>query len=210
MPTFTREKRERVRESLRQNGRELFSRYGIQKTTISELTEEAGIGTGTFYQFYDSKGALYVDILNQYREEAVPRLLNETFEAYDDPEKAIVAFLKRGMDVGESDPFFQQIIAEGELKTLQEDHLEELQAGREREVDAILSYIEAWYDEGRVTGPSPEAILDVLDAVAYLTLHVEDIGEDRYPMVRDTIINAVAAELTRSSDETDRPGDDDE
>ncbi|UPM44500.1 TetR/AcrR family transcriptional regulator [Halocatena salina] len=76
MPTFTEEKRERVREALCDTGRGLLGRYGIRKTSISELTEAVGIGKGTFYQFYDSKEELYVDILAQYREEAVPRLLN--------------------------------------------------------------------------------------------------------------------------------------
>lgn len=208
MPTFTDEKRERVREALRETGRELFGRYGIRKTSISELTEAVGIGKGTFYQFYDSKEDLYVDILDQYLEEGVPRLLNETLEAHDDPEDAIVAFLQQGMDVAESDPFFRQIIAEDELDMLQEQHLEELQAGHERDIAATLPYIEAWYAEGRVTGPDPETIVDVLDAVAYLTLHIEDIGEDRYPAVRDTIIAAVAAELTRTSDETESTEDD--
>lgn len=210
MPTFTDEKRERVREALRETGRELFARYGIRKTSISELTETVGIGKGTFYQFYDSKEKLYVDILNQYREEVIPRLLTETFEAHDDPEDAIRAFLEQGMDVAESDPFFRQIIDEDELDMLQQQYLEELQAGHERDVATILPYIEQWYAEGQVTGPDPETIVDVLDAVAYLTLHVEDIGEDRYPAVRDTIISAVAAELTRNSDGTDSTEDDHE
>lgn len=210
MPTFTDEKRERVREALHETGRELFARYGIRKTSISELTETVGIGKGTFYQFYDSKEELYVDILNQYREEVIPRLLTETFEAHDDPEDAIRAFLEQGMDVAESDPFFRQIIDEDELDMLQQKYLEELQAGHERDVATILPYIEQWYAEGQVTGPDPETIVDVLDAVAYLTLHVEDIGEDRYPAVRDTIISAVAAELTRNSDGTDSTEDDHE
>lgn len=209
MPTFTDEKRERVRESLRDVGREFFARYGIRKTTISELTDAAGIGKGTFYQFYDSKEELYVDILAQYREEAVPRFLKNSFEAHDDPEEAIVTFLELSMDEIESDPFIQQIIAEDELDMLQAEHLkEELETGRERDIAYILPYIEEWYADGRVIGPDPETIVDVLDAVTYLTLHKEDIGEDRYPVVRDTIIAGVAAELTRNPDGTDPTEDD--
>lgn len=209
MPTFTDEKRTRVREALRETGRELFAQYGIRKTSISELTDAVGIGKGTFYQFYDSKEDLYVEILNQYREEVVPRIVEETFGAHDDPEDAIVAFLQQGMDVAESDQFFRQIIDRDELKLLTEQHLEELQAGHELDAASYLPYIEGWYAEGRVTGPDPETILGVLHAVSYLSLHVEDIGEDRYPVVRDTIIAAVAAELTGNADKTEsRVGDD--
>lgn len=86
---------------------------------------------------------------------------------------------------------------------LQEQYLEELQAGHERDSAYILPYIEKWYAEGRVTGPDPETIVDVFDAVAHLTLHIKGIGEERYSAVRDTIIAAVAVELTRTTDETD-------
>lgn len=210
MPTFTDEKRERVREALRDTGRERFGRYGIRKTSVSELTEAVGTGKGTFYQFYDSNEELYVDILSQYREEAVPRLLNDTFEVHDDLEDAIRAFLKQGMNKIESDSVIQQIIAENTIDMLQESHLEELEVGHEHDIAYIFPYIEAWYAAGRVTGPDPETIVDVLDAVAYLMLHIEDIGEDRYPAVRNTIIAAVAAELTRDSDETAPTEDDHE
>lgn len=197
MPTFTEEKRDRVRESLRENGRELFARYGIRKTAITELTEPAGIGKGTFYQFYDSKEDLYVDILIQDREEIVPRILNESFEAHDDPQEAISAFLTLGMDEIESNPFFRKIIVEDELDELRAHHTEEnRKPGDKHDTAYILPYIEEWYAEGRISGPNPETIVDVLNAVAYLTLHMEDIGEDRYPAVRDTLIAAVAAELT--------------
>lgn len=211
MPTFSDEKRERIRESLRETGSELFARYGLRKTTVSELTETVGIGKGTFYRFYDSKEALYVDILAQYREELIPRLLSNSFEAHDDPQEAIAAFLELSMDEIESNPFFQQIIAEDELDQLRTQYVrEELEEGRQHDVAAILPYIEEWYADGCVTGPDPETIVDALDAVAYLTLHVEDIGEERYPAIRDTLIAAVAAGLTDDSIGIDPKEDDHE
>jgi AcrR family transcriptional regulator len=206
MPTFTDAKRERVRESLRNTGRELFARHGIRKTTISELTEAVGIGHGTFYQFYDSKEELYIDILEAYTEELLPRLLSNSFEEHDDPEDAIAAFLELSLDEIESNPFFQQIIVEDDLDLLREQYSEE-EAENTGYMKYILPYIEQWYDDGRVTGPDPETVAHAIDAMGYLTLHVEDIGEDRYPAVRDTLIAAVAVGLTDKINGTVPTGD---
>jgi AcrR family transcriptional regulator len=204
MPRFTDAKRERVRETLHETGRELFARYGLDKTTIAELTEPAGIATGTFYQFYDSKEALYIEILEAYGEELMPRLLGNSFEAHDDPEEAIVVFLELVMDELESNPLIHQLIVEDEYDRIKAQYsAEELQTERERDAAYILPYIEQWYADGRISGPDPETIAHAIESVAYLTLHEEDIGEDRYPAVRETLIAAVAAGLTNGTDSTE-------
>jgi AcrR family transcriptional regulator len=202
MPSFSEEKRDRIRESLRDTGRELFTRQGIRKTTISELTEPAGIGTGTFYQYFDSKEALYIDILEQESKEVIPRLLRESFEAYGDPENAITALLEQSLDEIESNPIFHQVlIDEQELSRIREQIPdEESSEKRENAIDHFLPYIESWYDEDRVTGSDPETIAHTIRAVVRLAQQKERIGEERYPKVRDTLIAAVAAGLTREQD----------
>ena len=201
MPTFTDAKRERVRESLRETGRELFARYGLHKTAISELTEAAGIGKGTFYQFYDSKDELYLEILEAYSREFAPRLLGNSFEAYDDPEDAIAAFLKLLMNEFESNPLIHRIIVEDEFERIKDQYSEKNQESeREHDVAYLLPYIEQWYDDERITGPDPETIARAIESMAYLTLHKDDIGEDHYPAVRDALIAAVANGLTNGPD----------
>lgn len=198
MPTFTEEKRKRVREALRETGRELFAQYGIRKTSISELTEAVGIGKGTFYQFYDSKEDLYVDILEQDIETLIPQLLRESVQKYDDPERAITALLNETLDEFESNPLLRQVLAEGEI-----DHLrdsipdEELTEKRAHSMSFFYPYIEDWYDDGKVVGPDPEMVTETIRAVSRIVLQREQIAEERYPKVRETLVEAVAAGLTR-------------
>ncbi|SEQ91978.1 TetR/AcrR family transcriptional regulator [Natrinema salaciae] len=202
MPSFSEEKRDRVRESLRDTGRDLFTRRGIRATTISELTEPAGIGTGTFYQYFDSKEALYIDILEQESKEVIPRLLRESFEAHDDPETAIIALLEQSLNEIESNPIFRQVlIEEQELARIREQVPdEEASEKRESAIEHFLPYIESWYDEGRVTGSDPKTIAHTIRAVVRLAHEKDRIGEERYPAVRETLIEAVAAGLTREQD----------
>ncbi|WP_458208878.1 TetR/AcrR family transcriptional regulator [Haladaptatus sp. NG-SE-30] len=205
MPSFSEEKRDQVKESLRNTGRELFTRQGIRKTTISELTEPAGIGTGTFYQYFDSKEALYIDILEQESKEVIPRLLRESFETHDDPETAIAALLKQSLNEIESNPIFRQVlIDEQELPRIREQIPdEEATEKRASAIDHFLPYIESWYHDGKIKGSDPETIAHTIRAVVRLARQKDRIGDERYPQVRETLITAVAAGLTREQDSED-------
>ncbi|WP_440990720.1 TetR/AcrR family transcriptional regulator [Haloarchaeobius baliensis] len=194
---FSDSERERIREQLVAEGRGLFSRYGLSKTTIAELTDPVGIAPSTFYQFFDSKEALYLEILDREGEELLPRML-APFEEHDDPEDAIVGFLTGLMDEIETNPLLRQLVMDtDELDRLREHHTEaELHEDREQSLAYFLPYVEAWYAAGEVEGPSPVVVANAIRSVSFLTLHQEDIGQDRYRETRDLVIRAVAKGLT--------------
>lgn len=43
-------------------GKEIFKEKGFKETNISDITKKAGIGVGTFYNYYSSKEELFLDI----------------------------------------------------------------------------------------------------------------------------------------------------
>jgi len=194
---FSDRERERIREDLVAEGRELFGRYGLSKTTIADLTEPVGIAPSTFYQFFGSKEELYLEILDREGERLLPELL-APLEAEDDPESAIVGFLTGLMDEIETNPLLHQLVMDtDELDRLRAQHTEaELREEREQSLAYFLPYVEAWYEAGEVEGPSPEVVASAIRSVSFLTLHQEDIGHERYRETRDLVIRAVAKGLT--------------
>lgn len=60
---FTDEERDHVRQRLRAAAAERVARIGYRRTTVGDLARAAGISKGAFYSFYDSKEALFVEIL---------------------------------------------------------------------------------------------------------------------------------------------------
>lgn len=66
---FTEEERIKIKEDLKKVGEEIFSKYGLKKTSIGDITEAVGIGKGSFYSFYPSKELLFVDILAEINSE---------------------------------------------------------------------------------------------------------------------------------------------
>jgi AcrR family transcriptional regulator len=194
---FSDRDRERIEEQLLTEGRALFTRYGLKKTTISDLTDAVGIADSTFYQFFDSKTDLYVAVLEREGERLVPELL-APLEEHDDPETAIVAFLTTLMDEIETNPLIEQLVVDSdEMERFRQHHTEEeRREDRKESLGYILPYVEQWYDSGAVSGPDPTTIASAIRSVSFLTLHQDDIGEELYPETRNLVIRSVAAGLT--------------
>ena len=73
MPKFSEKEKKWIEEKLLQEGEQLFTLYGL-KTTIDQLAEKSGIAKASFYKFYESKEALYFDILRRSQKEIFLKL----------------------------------------------------------------------------------------------------------------------------------------
>ena len=79
------------------SGKKLFSKQGYQATSINEIIDKAKIATGTFYIYFDDKLALYVYLLQQYRNkirEAINDAIKDADTRYEKERLGIKAFLK--------------------------------------------------------------------------------------------------------------------
>ncbi len=76
---FTEQERTVIGRRLLQQGYRLFSTYGLAKTNVEEIAKAAGISKGAFYLFYESKEALFMDVI----EEAEVRVRQELLAVID-------------------------------------------------------------------------------------------------------------------------------
>jgi AcrR family transcriptional regulator len=65
------EKREANRERILRGARTVFGARGYHGATIEEIAEEAGLSNGAIYYNFDSKGDLFLELLNERMEERV-------------------------------------------------------------------------------------------------------------------------------------------
>ncbi len=196
MRGFSDEERERIREDLMDAGRELFSTYGLQKTTIADLTDEVGIGKSTFYRFFDSKEELYLAVLDREGEAIQQKLEDSEIGSTNDPQEVVEGFLQFIFEEIETNSLVQQLVVEDELDRLR-DHrtAAEREAEREEEVAAIRAFTDPFVERGALRGEDPELVARAIGAIPYLTLHEDDIGSDEYPAVRDFVIESFARGL---------------
>ena len=74
---FTNEQRDELRTAMLEAGFPLIKEYGVTHTTISKLTNAAGIAKGTFYHFWKNKEEYLVTLIRYHRKKMLPLLLGE-------------------------------------------------------------------------------------------------------------------------------------
>jgi AcrR family transcriptional regulator len=55
----------------------LIKEYGVTHTTITKITEAAGIAKGTFYHFWKNKEEYLADLIKYHRQKMLPKLIGE-------------------------------------------------------------------------------------------------------------------------------------
>jgi len=84
-----------TRERLIDAAIRLFWEKGYTATGMAELLKAANVNSGSFYHFFDSKEAVLLAVLDWYKENIYPALLQPAFENTDDPIERIFALLER-------------------------------------------------------------------------------------------------------------------
>ena len=67
--SFTKQEKENIRQSLQDACKQSWTRYGYKKTSVDELCRQVGISKGAFYLFFESKEALFCEVLCQVQQQ---------------------------------------------------------------------------------------------------------------------------------------------
>lgn len=195
MSGFSEEERDRIRSELVSAGRELFERFGFERTRIKDVTEAVDIGTSTFYQFFDSKEALYVEVLRVERE-ALEREVEAAVVAADTPRKEVEMLLRTMLREVRSNPLISRLIVDGELRTFQ-DRLSEA----ERESigtdvrNSDLGYSSRWAALDEFRYDDPDLIDELFYALVFIarsrSAPISSDSDAMYDRVEDALIETI-------------------
>ena len=112
MKAFDKNEKEYLNKMFMEKGKELFSTYGIKKTSIEDLTKSVGIAKGSFYTFFNSKEELYFKIMS----EEIKNLAKENITTLDkeNPVKEIIkSFLINAIGEIHSNPILNKLLVPG-------------------------------------------------------------------------------------------------
>ena len=76
---FSDAKKQFLYKSIKQNCIDLMCKKGYKQLNIRELAKITGISTGTFYNFYDSKEALILSIMEDAQRDLENRFWKKIF-----------------------------------------------------------------------------------------------------------------------------------
>ncbi len=202
MTSFSDADRERIRAELVDAGRELFARFGFERTRIKDVTEAVGIGTSTFYQFFDSKEELYVAVLIAERGRLDDRL-KSAVAAAETPKDEVRALLRTMFAEIRSNPLISRLIVEGDLRDLQEQLTEsERQSIATSLPEDELPPAERWARMEAFRYDDPELIRGMFRSLVFVTrsqdsligaLHVEEYEEVEARLI-ETIVDGLFIE----------------
>jgi AcrR family transcriptional regulator len=83
-----------TKDRLLESARYLFWEKGFAATGMAELLDRAKANSGSFYHFFDSKEALLLALLDDYREGLEPVIVQPAQAAYTDPLDRIFGILQ--------------------------------------------------------------------------------------------------------------------
>jgi AcrR family transcriptional regulator len=96
-------RREETRRKLLVSAKALFARQGVENTRINEITEEADVGFGSFYNHFDSKEAIVEEVLRE-TVSAQAEALDAVTRDLEDPADVIAAAHRYFVRQARNDP----------------------------------------------------------------------------------------------------------
>ncbi len=66
---FSEREKETIKKSLQEACKQSWTQYGYKKTRVDELCKQVGISKGAFYLFFESKEALFCEVLCSVQEQ---------------------------------------------------------------------------------------------------------------------------------------------
>ena len=198
MPIFTENEKAHIRERLLSAGRELFPKYGLKKTSLEDLTRPAGIAKSSFYAFFDSKEALYLELLVAERGRLRGEISSDSFEGAVDGREAVERFLWAVVREFDTNPLTRRIVTHpGEWQAVvRRVPPEMLEANVADSTRAVGHFIRMGQEAGLISAGDPEVMAGLIRSIVVLGLHKDDIGREIYPNVLEKMIGLVADGLT--------------
>lgn len=198
---FTKREKEEIKNTLMQKGRQLFGTYGLRKTSIRDLTREAGISQGAFYLFFDSKEELFFDILEEEEKTLQQQFLQGLRRDGITPE-TFKGLIRQSLQALEENGILRHLYLHDDYRLL----LRKLPPARiknhiEKDTLTLLPLIEEGQQQGVIIQKKPEVIAGALRALFTLTLHRKEIGEEVYDEAIHLLVDLVSEGLIQKEEQ---------
>lgn len=190
---FTAEERQAISDRMIAAARAWLPIVGLKKLSIDALVGDAGISKGAFYSFFDSKEALYAEVLAREAPGVVERVVGHLEDRTAPPGIAFERFLRALMAEYDQNAVLKRLI----------EHPEELEAVRRRigkdrlaaksalGFEPLLSFLARAEASGAMAAEPHASILGVVVSLPHLLLHKGEPGMGDWPATEDLLIRLI-------------------
>jgi AcrR family transcriptional regulator len=200
-PAFTAEEKARITRLLLETGEKLFTGQGLRKTSLEELMAPTGVAKSSFYVFFDSKEALYLELMLRQSGEVKRRVIDEALLSTGDTREGLRRFLRATLDELSANPLWRRLTTHPEemqavARKLSPDRLAAT-TSEDNPATALSAYVAARAERGDLVTAEPAVIVGVLQCVLLVPMFADRLGDPALlPKIVDLLIDIVAAGLT--------------
>lgn len=189
-----------IKNLLIAKGRKLFSINGLKNTTIEDITREIGIAQGSFYAFFDSKEALYFEIL-EIEEKEIGQTLRSSLNSIELDRKNFKRFLSESLDLIVSNKFIKDIVITDSYQSLlRKIPGERMKRHLKDEAQFLMETIHVFQEQGVMKKADPQALAGLFHGLFLLYLHKKEIGTDIFDQVIDLLLDLISDSLIDTGD----------
>jgi AcrR family transcriptional regulator len=190
---FTPQERQIIAQRLLEAGTSRFSTFGLRKTSVEELTQAAGISKSAFYLFFESKEALFMDVVEEAERRFRREVLGELDRAQGAPRERLAAVLRQAFRLWRDIPvlrFFTRSEYERIARRMPPEKIHE-------HLSSDLAFISELVERSRRAGIPIQAPAEDIAGLMYImffsVLHQDDLGAGRLSPAVDLMVELVAA-----------------
>jgi AcrR family transcriptional regulator len=190
---FTAQEKELIRKRLLKEGYKQLAAHGLKKTSVEELAEAAKISKGAFYLFYESKEALFMDVVEMAEQHFRQDILAAVELPGPSPRARLFSVFKQALALAKTMPLLQFLTSSDFdvlFRRMPAEKLREHLAS-DREFSAEL--VARCRGAGIPIRAQPEEIMGLLYPLVLMTLREDEPGRNAFTGSLDLLLELVAA-----------------
>ena len=195
---FTDYEKEVITRKLRDAARSYLTQYGIRKTTVEELAGKADIAKGSFYQFYESKEQLFLDVIFLFHDQIQQNLLDkiEKIRQTLTPGKLTDLIFSLFHEVESS--FMYPLLQSGELAQLIRMLPDESVKTHTEQDDLNMRLLLDMFPE--IRQEKLEVFSAALRGIFFTIFYKRELGEEIFPAALRTMIHGIVLQIFAEED----------
>jgi AcrR family transcriptional regulator len=196
---FSEEERQVIRQQLREQGETLFELYGLNKTTVEDITQAVGISKGSFYLFYPSKEELLLQILEQIESDLRESILEYTARPQDEARETVSAILKSYLLTWDASPLLRRLDKADFDYLARKLAAERVRAHAQQDNEFILNFTEKLERDAITVHVPARVVTNLLKSLFFVAIHRDDLGQDVYMECMEILVDLVAGYITEGA-----------
>lgn len=190
---FSPEERIEIEGRLLAAAKASFLYFGMNKTTVADITQSAGVAKGTFYLFFNSKGdifmRLYADEWKLIHDELDQKYLGKKGKMSE----LITGYIRENRQALLTHPLLASVYERETMISISDRTVSKrLMEFKQMSDGSLTRIIQSWIEANGINcSVDPEVISGMIRSTSYLNYHKDEVGEEIFDEVIARLIEGI-------------------